>query len=375
MRRALFLSGLTALACLAGALFPAASPAAYEVPAEPPKGAPYAGAQATVPYEDVLDHCELLLVGKVSKLADGRIELAVSGVLRGELKDKTAAMAFGGTWEDASVAKAPAVGEEGAFFVLRDRQGQLRLAGDPPKGGGFIEEGPALADKLLEAARDPRKGYASKDGAVRLSSAYRLARAWLAAPEDQKPELPADLVETLIGGLDPEALRGRHVNAAARNALNLLLDCDINTLARYSVNSSEADRKDRAGTVREIWERTALNLEERRGKVRVAQPEADAAEAAKLVQQLGAEDFDRREAAQKALAKLGKRALAQIEAGVKSKDAEIATRCEQLLATLKGAPPGGSPAPETATFPLERAEPLVPRAKPAPEKGPAPAGK
>lgn len=66
--------------------------------------------------------------------------------------------------------------------------------------------------------------------------------------------------------------------------------------------------------------------------VPAAAPSAEQIE--QLIRQLGDEDFDRREAANKALATIGSRARAALEKGTKSDDAEIALRARLILEGL-----------------------------------------
>jgi len=80
---------------------------------------------------------------------------------------------------------------------------------------------------------------------------------------------------------------------------------------------------------------------------------------------LGDADFEKREAAQKEIEKLGKPALAAVERGTRDKDPEVAERCARVLEALRAA---GASVPKTdPTFDLDRAEPLVPRPEPAPK--------
>ena len=343
------------------------APVAGEVGPAPAEGDPFPGDGGPINYEDVLDRSDLVLAGKVTKVADGRLDLEVAKVLRGELTGKSASLSFAGSWADTPY-QPPVEGQAGAFFCLRGKDGRLRLAGNPPRGGGFAAEGPELVEKLIEAARDPRQGYQSKDPAVRLSSACRLVKVWAAAEAGKRPELPADLVEVLLDGLDPGPLRGRQVNSAARYALNTLLSCDLNRLAKYSTNQDDATRKARAALAREIWQRTVAKVQERRGAgpARPA-PDENEAKAARLVAPLGDGDYQRRETAQQALAEMGKPALKAVEEGARSKDAEIADRCRRLLETLRA---GGTAPPAEVTFDLDRAEPFIPRPAKAPAKKP-----
>jgi len=64
------------------------------------------------------------------------------------------------------------------------------------------------------------------------------------------------------------------------------------------------------------------------------QPDRDAATAEGLVERLGHEDFQEREAAHRDLAELGASARAALEAGTRSEDPEIRWRCKRLLRQL-----------------------------------------
>jgi hypothetical protein len=353
-RKALLISGLSALLLCCGM----SGIPAGEAPAGPAKGEPYPGDGAPFNYEDVLDRSDLVLTGKVVKMVEGRIELEDLKVLRGRFEGKTAALSFSGSWAD-SAYQPPVEGQAGAFFCLREKDGALRLAGNPPKGGGFVAEGVELVEKLFEAAKDPRKGYDSKDAAVRLSSACRLAKAWTAAPEDKKPELPAGIVEVCLAGLDPGPLQGRQVNSAARYALNSLLDCDLNRLARYSTNQDDDRRKACAALARDIWDRTVAKIEARRSGAPAPPPDDKKPQAVRLVAQLGDDSFEKREAAQDELVKLGKPAVKIIEEGTRHKDAEIAARCAAILEAFKAA--AAAIPPDEQIFDLDRAERFVPK--------------
>ncbi|HOX05827.1 MAG TPA: hypothetical protein PK280_05455 [Planctomycetota bacterium] len=359
MRRVSFLCLLsTALLAFGGNFSPAG-----EAPAAPAKGEPFPGDGGPIDYEDVLDRADLVLAGTVAKLTDGQVELEDVRALRGEFAEKTARVGFAGSWADTPY-QPPVAGRAGAFLCLRDKGGALRLAGNPPRGAGFMPEGSALASKLLEAAKDPRKGYESKDAAVRLSSACRLAKAWTAAPEDKKPELPAGIVEVLLAGMEPGDLQGRQVNSAARYALNSLLACDLNKLVRYSTNGSDESCRACAARAREIWQRTVARIEERRSGAKPPPPPAPdekEAQAAKLVTQLGDNSFEKREAAQAELVRLGKPAVKAVEEGTRSKDPEISTRCTAILEALKAA--GAAVPPKEMLFDLDRAERFLPAAR------------
>ncbi len=352
-----------------------ASFAAAGVPAKPEAGDPYPSGPSTVPYEDVLDHCDVALSGKVKTLGARNIVLEVSKVHKGKFDGKTATIFFDGRWTALSDSmKPPRKGKAGTFLCIRSKKGELILAGNPPKGGGLVEEGPALLEKLLVAAKDPAKGFASKDRSVRISSAYRLARAWLAAPRDKKPTLPAGLMEALLEGLAADKLRGRHVNSGSRDAINNLLNCSLIKMCRYSVNHKERERTKRAEKVTKIWKRTVEAVRQRRAggggpKVdRDTRLEQARKQAVALVKKLGADGYEDREAADKALRRMGKPALEAVKEGLASKDVEIADRCKEILAVLaKGVSKssGGK-----TRFDLDLAEDFVPRAvkKPEPDK-------
>ena len=346
--------GLTVLFLVAALAAPAAG---YEVMAPPEKGTPYAGDKQTLPYEDALDVADVILAGTAKTTGNGRFELAVTRVLRGKFEKKDAAVAYAGDF-----AEEPEAGKAVVLFCLEPAAGQLRLAADPPKGSGLALPGEKLVEKLLEAAKDPAKAYASADPAVKLSAAYRLARAWAAAPEGKKPALPAGLVETLIEGLAPGELRDRFVHSASRNALNLLLDADLNSnpACRYSVNDTEDGCKERAGFVRAAWEE-ALAAARKQAGVKPPEPPARPADEAervrKLIAQLGADAWDRREEAQNALRALGKAIEKELEAGAASKDPEVSERCNQLLKAIRkpaGGDEPGPPRPAEPAFDLRR---------------------
>jgi hypothetical protein len=333
----------------------------------PAPGEPYPSGPQTIPYEDVLDHCDLLLVGKITGGLKTTVELEVTEVLKGELADKSVKISYKGSWVSSQMdcERPPKIGTVGAFFCLRADDGTLRLAGYPPKGGGYVEEGPELARKLLEAARDPAAGFAAEDPSVRLSAAYRLARAWLAAPDDARPETPAGLVKVLVAGLSPDARRGRHVNAAARNAVNGLLDCNLIDIWRYSVNHSDARRGAVAKVVAQSWEQTlaALRARRREGNGGLDQQSRRAAE---LVRQLGSDDYQLREKADRQLREMGAAALPAVRSGTGSADPEVADRCEKIVAALT------SSKKLPRIFDLDRAALFVPERAPVKEKAKRP---
>lgn len=355
------------LAVLALAAACSAPAPAYETMPRPEKGRPYPGNNQTVPYEDVLDISDLALTGRVLESGAGVVKIAVERVLRGKLEAKEVEVAYEGEFGEGVLDKDKSV----TFFCLRGGGDRLRLAADPPKGGGLVAEGPALVEKLAEAAADPAKGYASNDEAVRLSAAYRLARAWLAAPAEKRPKPPGDLVETLIGGLLPGELRGRNVNAAARNAINLLFDCDINPAFRYSVNAEDTDRQEAAEAMMEAWnEAVKLAAEVRARQAKEAPPDqaAEEARARRLVEQLGSAEWALRQEAHDALRKMGKAAVAAVTAGTASKDAEIGEACKGLVKELSGEktdPGTGDVTVRISPFTPDKVMPFV---GPAPEK-------
>jgi hypothetical protein len=335
-----------------------ATASAYEVVPPPEKGKPYPGDKQTLPYEDVLDIAQVVLVGAVKSVGEGKVELTAVEVLRGKFEAKEAAVAFSGKFGEQEPEKDKSM----VVVCLQDPDGTLRLAGDPPKGGGWVMEGRKLAEALLEAAKDPAKGFESKDPAVRISSAYRLSRAWLAAPEGKRPKLPTGLVDALIEGLKPEDLRGRNVNAAARNAINLLLDCDISQLCRYSVTAPDTDRAGWVENVQAAWAVAAAAAKQAGAKAPVQEPpKAEEAERiAKLIAQLGDAEWARREEAQGVLKGMGRKIERELEAGAKSKDAEVAGRCAELLKGLRN-PRGDEPAegPPEPVFDAKRVKALI----------------
>ena len=115
--------------------------------------------------------------------------------------------------------------------------------------------------------------------------------------------------------------------------------------------------------VREVWQRTVARIEERRSGSAPPPPPLDEkeAQAAKLVDRLGDDSFEKREAAQAELVKLGKPAVKAVEAGTRHKDPEISTRCAGILEALKAA--GAAVPPKEVLFDLDRAERFVPKAK------------
>ena len=121
--------------------------------------------------------------------------------------------------------------------------------------------------------------------------------------------------------------------------------------------------------------RTVKAVTKRRGGAAVPKEDKDKLlaeakkQAAALVKKLGADGYEDREAADKALRRMGKVALEAVRTGTGSKDVEIADRCKVILAVLeKGT--GGTAGGGKATFNLDIAGQFVPKAakKPAPKK-------
>jgi hypothetical protein len=336
--------------------------------AKPKKGEPFPAGPSTVPYEDVLDHCDLAIYGKVKRLAAGRVEVEDVKVLKGKYEGDRAVIRFSGEWRrDMSTEsmKIPVPGATGTFLVIQSKDGKLLLAGLPPKGGGYVEEGPELVKKLLVAAKDPAAGFKSKDFSVKLSSAYRLLQAWMKAPKDARPKLQAGLMETLVKGLVPATLRGRHVNAGARDSINANLGCNILRLTRYSVNHSDLKREANAEKIKEMWERTVKALKARRA----GKPDPDALpkvepgklkkRAQELIKQLGSDDYDVREKADKQLRTIAKKVKQLLVKGSESSDVEVSDRCKAILKALAGK--GTAVTTRKLRFDLDLAEHFVPR--------------
>jgi hypothetical protein len=340
------------------AVLAAAAPAAraYQVTPRPKKGVPYPGSPQTIPYEEVLDHCDLVLAGKVTALRFDQIEVRVGEVLRGRFKPAKVTIAFKGQWRGDPTEK-PKVGESAVFLCLVGEKGALRLAGDPPKGGGFVQEGAEFTKKLLKAAKDPKKGYESDDFNVRLSSAYRLAQAWLKAEKGKKPKPPPGLMDTFCGGLVPGEFCRRHTNAAARNCINQLLGCDVFRIAKYSVNRPEDKRTAAADRVDKIWLQTAKAVRHRRAK-RAEAASADRAEVRKLIARLGAGDGDAAGKARARLLELGRAALDEVRAAASGEDAKRAAACKSLAKEIEKAISKEMDI-FGYTFDLDRAEPFV----------------
>ncbi|MBA4388844.1 MAG: hypothetical protein C0404_12750 [Verrucomicrobia bacterium] len=233
---------------------------AFEPVPAPDRGKPWPGNAQNIPYEDVLDVSDLVIEGTVKSFDGGRIKLTDVRSLLGRQGKAGAEVIYAGTFSDNDMDKGKSV----TLICPEQTNGMLRLAGDPPKGAGLMVPGPDLLEALVVAAKDPAKGYNSTNPAVKLSSAYRLACAWVAAPADGKPKLPDDIIDTLLDGLTSDPLRDRNVNSAARNAINLLLDADINKLFGYSVNAPDFKRDDKASDVRIGWRQTVNAIQAQR---------------------------------------------------------------------------------------------------------------
>jgi hypothetical protein len=338
----------------------------WSIAAEPvaakKKAEPYPGNPQTIPYERVLDRADVVLSGQVQKLGQRSLVLTHVVVYKGVHKEKTATISFDGEWTSGIRSlKAPKIGKTGSFLCQRTKDGHLVLAGNPPKGGGYVEEGVALLKCLIEAGADPEKGYKSKSKLTRTSSTIRLGLGWLDAPADAKPQLPEDFFERLLEGLHTNDLKGRHVNAGARDCINRILKCNINKLFRYSVNDIASGRDKTAYAVKDAWEETVKAVKRRRSgaKKKVVNNEELHKHAQKLVAILGSDDFAVREAADKNLRQLGRNVLAAIEEGMKSKDLEVADRCKVIADFFKGKGKGDGGTRGPKIFDIDAAEIFV----------------
>ena len=167
----------------------------------------------------------------------------------------------------------------------------------------------------------------------------------------------------LIKGLVPDTLRGRHVNAGARNCINTALGCNILTMTRYSVNHSDLKREGYAEKVKEVWERTVKAIEARRS----GKPDPDAPpkvdpgklnERAKgLIKKLGADDYETREKADRDLRTIAGKVKELIVKGAENSDVEVSDRCKAILKAL-GAK-GTAVNKKEQRFDLDAAEPFV----------------
>jgi len=340
------------------------------------KGEPLPASQRHVPYEDVLDHCDLVLAGKVinqifyqpgvsieQKEVLGRVDLEVQRVLRGKYANKVARIVHG----TAYLGKMSDAKRVYVFLCVQGADGKLRLAGEPPLGGGYVSEGLPLMEKLLEAARDPAKGYQSKDFAVKLSSAYRLTRAWLSTPAKDRPAPPPGLMKTLLGGLRAYQHRlSQNVEAASWHAISALFDCDIKSIWEYPPEMKKGRRTKFANDVTAAWERTKTSVRERRvERANRPKPAKFRAEVGALIEKLGSDNFREREAARYALVRIGRPALKQVRESTKSENPRVASGC-RLLAMLISQLRDFRPTKQSYRFNLDRAEPFVADKDPEP---------
>lgn len=355
---------------------PDVRPTAKRAAGVPRKGEPLPVSQRHVPYEDVLDHCDLVLAGKVinqipyqprvsieQKEVLGRVDLEVQKVLRGKYTNKVAKIIHG----TSHLGRMSGAKRVYVFMCVQGADGKLRLAGDPPMGGGHVREGLPLMEKLLEAARDPAKGYQSKDFAVKLSSAYRLTRAWLSTPAKDRPAPPPGLMKTLLGGLRAYQHRlTRNVEAASWHAITALFACDIKSIWEYPPEMKRGRRTKFANDVTAAWERTKTAVRARRAE-RANLPEGKKLRAAVavLIEKLGSDTYRERRAARYALVTIGKPALKQVQKGAKSQNSRIASGC-RLLTMLISQLRDFRPKKQSYRFDLDRAEPFVPLKDPEP---------
>jgi hypothetical protein len=350
-------------------------PAAGKIEGVIRKGEPLPKTARRIPYEDVLDHCDVVLAGKVVNQVHfkfggsieqpeipGRVDLEVQKVLYGKFVDSVAKIVHGTT----GLGKLKNPKRVYVFMCVRGADGTLRLAGDPPLGGGFVGEGVPLVEKLLEAKRDPVKGYQSKDFAVKLSSAYRLTRAWLKIPPKDRPAPPPELVETLVGGLRAYQHRlGQSVEAAPWNAISALFDCDIKSIWEYPPAMKKGRRTKFGNDVAGAWKRTVVSVRERRVIRANATDATVRAKVAALIEKLGSDAYRERQAARVALVRIGQPALKQVKEGAKSKNKQIAGGC-RLLTMLIAQVRDYRPTQQSYRFNLDLAEPFVPLKAPKP---------
>ena len=341
----------------------------------PRKGEPLPASQRYVPYEDVLDHCDLVLAGKVinqipyqpavsieQKEGLGRVDLEVQKVLRGKYTNKVAKIVHG----TAYLGRMNNPKRIYVFMCVQGADGKLRLASDPPMGGGHVREGLPLMEKLLEAARDPAKGYQSKDFAVKLSSAYRLTRAWLSTPAKDRPAPPPGLVETLLGGLRAYQHRlSQNVDATSWHAISALFACDIKSIWEYPPEMKKGRRTKFANDVTAAWEQTKTTVRERRAERANRTDPKLRTEVAALIEKLGSNAYHERKAARYALIQIGRPALRQVREGAKSENSQVASGC-RLLTMLISQLRDFRPTQQSYRFNLDRAEPFVPLTDPKP---------
>jgi hypothetical protein len=366
--KALFAAGSWSAATLLLMAMGAAS-APEEKP--PAKGEPFVARGRQIPYEDVLDHCDLVLAGKVTKRQRyqaelgleqpevlGRVELKVERALHGTYTNALAEIVHG----TGNLGGVSDTNKVHVFMCLQAADGTLRLAGEPPLGGAHVWEGVPHMEKLLEAARDPAKGYQSSDFAVKLSSAYRLTRAWLAIPAEDRPAPPPRLMAVFLEGLwSYKHGLGRNADATAWNAINALFACDIRAIWDYPPAMKRGRRSKLATDVAAAWKRTETAVRERRAE-RSKQIGPDGrrlqVEVAALIEKLGSESYPERQAAHDALVKIGKPALKQVQERTKSENPRIASRC-RLLVLLISQLRDFRPTTQSYIFNLDRAEPFV----------------
>ena len=350
----------------------------------PAKGQPFPGFGHYMSYEDVLDHSDVVIAGRVVRhtapatitegreMRDepGRIELEVQQVLFGDYPGKTATILYG----IQAIAELAQTNGPACFLCMRTLDATLRLTGDPPEGGGFVREGPEYAAKLIEAAKDPARGLESPDPAVRLSAACRFVRSWVDTPADKRPKAPTNLVETVIQGLAPTEQQGPNIGAAARDAVNVLFGCDLNAIWSYSVRQGRGRRIKQTKDVRAAWDRTIEAVRKRRAeRANTPDPLSPETQAAisKLIEKLGSEDYPERQSAQDDLLKIGQPALRLLKAGSTHENPQIAQGC-RLLVNLIGKLRDYRPQSESYVFDLDRAEPFVPGAAKKAEGKPEP---
>jgi len=338
----------------------------------PAKGEPFPAYGRHAAYEDVLDHCDLVLTGKVTQQHTGQpktsasqpevpshIRLAVTRVMYGTCTNKVADILHGPGY----IGKLNDTNRVYVFMCLVSPDGKIRLAGDPPRGGGHVAEGVSHMDALLEAKRDPVKGYRSKNWPVKFSSAYRLVQAWVKTPPKERALPPPGLVDLLVDGLWAyKHGLSRHGDATAWNAINDLFKCDIRAIWNYPPEMKKGRRSKLATDVGNAWKRTKVKVRERRAE-RANAPHPDGEEFSTrvkaLIQQLGSDSYPKAQAAQDELVRIGKPALKMVQAGTKDPDPDVASGC-RLLALLISQLRDFRPTQQSYVFNLDLAEPFVP---------------
>jgi hypothetical protein len=202
-----------------------------------------------------------------------------------------------------------------------------------------------------------------------------LARAWVATPKNKRPEPPPTLIETLIEGLRPaDSRRGPSVSAAARDALNRLLECNITMMWQWSVYHGTGRRERYAQRVRRAWERTVKAVRDQR-RAPAEQPKDDPFHriqrqyARHLLQKLRSDTENERIDAGRELTGMGNRGLDMLAIGMKDDDPAMAARCRALRRQmiLNNAQADR----DAATFDPLVADPFVPAEEPQgkPETG------